>query len=58
MLKIRVIPVLFLMNGLIVRSERFVDFKVIGNPVSELERYSEWMADELVYADITREGRS
>jgi imidazole glycerol-phosphate synthase subunit HisF len=56
MVKIRVIPVLFLMNGLIVRSERFVDFKVIGNPLSELERYSEWLADELVYIDITREG--
>ena len=56
MVKARVIPVLFLMNGLIVRSERFVDFKVIGNPLSELERYSEWLADELVYADITREG--
>jgi cyclase len=55
-LKIRVIPVLFLMNGLIVRSERFSEFKVIGNPLSELERYSEWLADELVYADITREG--
>ena len=56
MLKIRVIPVLFLMNGLIVRSERFSEFKVIGNPLSELERYSEWLADELVYADITRDG--
>lgn len=58
MVKIRVIPVLFLMNGLIVRSERFVDFKVIGNPLSELERYSEWLADELVYVDITREGNN
>jgi imidazole glycerol-phosphate synthase subunit HisF len=55
-LKIRVIPVLFLMNGLIVRSEKFEDFKVIGNPLAELERYSEWLADELVYIDITREG--
>ena len=57
MVKIRVIPVLFLMNGLIVRSERFEDFKVIGNPLSELERYSEWLADELVYVDITRVGQ-
>jgi cyclase len=56
MVKVRVIPVLFLMNGLIVRSERFVDFKVIGNPISELERYSEWLADELIYIDITRDG--
>ena len=55
MLKIRVIPVLFLMNGLIVRSEKFTEFKVIGNPVSELARYSEWLVDELVYIDISRE---
>jgi cyclase len=45
------------MNGLIVRSERFKEFKVIGNPLSELERYSEWLADELVYVDITRDGQ-
>lgn len=56
MLKVRVIPVLFLMNGLIVRSEGFRKFQVIGNPYGELERYSEWLADELVYVDITREG--
>jgi cyclase len=56
MLKVRVIPVLFLMNGLIVRSEGFHDFKVIGNPIHELARFSEWQADELVYVDITREG--
>lgn len=56
MVKIRVIPVLFLMNGLIVRSERFSEFKVIGNPLAELERYSEWLVDELIYVDITREG--
>ncbi len=55
MLKTRVIPVLFLMNGLIVRSERFEEFKVIGNPVNELARYSEWLVDELVYIDISRE---
>ena len=56
MLKTRVIPVLFLMNGLIVRSEGFSKFQIIGNPVDELERYSQWRADELVYVDITREG--
>ncbi|MCW9003183.1 MAG: imidazole glycerol phosphate synthase cyclase subunit, partial [Rhodospirillales bacterium] len=55
MLKTRVIPVLFLMNGLIVRSEGFREFKVIGNPVDELARYSQWRADELVYVDISRE---
>lgn len=56
MLKIRVIPVLYLMNGLIVRSETFSDFKVIGSPYDQLSRLSEWLADELVYIDITRQG--
>jgi len=55
-LKTRVIPVLYLMNGLIVRSEGFKEFKAIGNPIAEMERYGEWLADELVYLDITRDG--
>ena len=56
MLKTRVIPVLYLMNGLIVRSEGFREFKVIGNPINQLQRLNDWLADELVYIDITREG--
>lgn len=56
MLTIRVIPVLFLMNGLIVRSETFSSFLAIGNPINQLERLSQWEADELIYIDITREG--
>jgi cyclase len=56
MIKTRLITVLFLMNGLIVRSEGFRQFKVIGNPINELRRYSEWQVDELAYIDITRAG--
>jgi cyclase len=56
MLKKRLIPVLYLQNGLIVRSEGFHQFKIIGNPLDQLERLSEWEADELVYVDITRSG--
>lgn len=56
MVKKRVIPVLFLQNGLIVRSEGFNEFKVIGNPINQLERYSDWDVDELIYIDITRQG--
>lgn len=56
MLRVRVIPVLFLMNGLIVRSETFNSFLAIGNPINQLERLSQWEADELIYVDITREG--
>lgn len=56
MLRRRLIPSLFLQNGLTVRSERFIDFKQLGNPLMQLERLNEWDADELVYIDITREG--
>lgn len=56
MLKTRLIPVLFLKNGLLVRSERFVDFRELGNPFHQLERLSDWSADELIYVDITRSG--
>ena len=55
-LKTRLIPVHYLMNGRIVRSEGFRDFKVIGNPLGQLERLNAWKADELVYIDITRSG--
>ncbi len=56
MLKTRLIPVLLLMNGVLVRSRTFSFHQVIGNPVHEAARYSEWNVDELIYIDITREG--
>lgn len=56
MLKKRLIPVLFLKNGLIVRSETFSDFREFGNPINQLERLNAWGADELIYIDITRDG--
>jgi cyclase len=55
-LRRRLIPCLFLQNGLIVRSQEFKQFKQLGNPLAQLERLNEWNADELVYVDITREG--
>ena len=57
MLKKRLIPTLFLKNGLIVRSQNFVDFREFGNPLAQLERLNDWQADELIYIDITREGK-
>ncbi len=56
MLKIRLIPVLYIKNGLIVRSEKFSYHQNLGNVVSEAKRYSEWNVDELIYIDITRDG--
>lgn len=56
MLKKRLIPVLLLKNGLLVRSEQFKIHQAIGNPIYEVQRFNEWNVDELVYLDITREG--
>jgi cyclase len=54
MLKKRLIPVLLLQNGLLVRSEAFRKHQVIGNPLLEVKRFNEWNVDELIYLDITR----
>ena len=55
MLKKRLIPVLLLKNGVLVRSEEFSIHQVIGNPIHEVERFNEWNVDELIYVDISRE---
>src|SRR3989344_2328840 len=55
MLKSRLIPVLYIKNGLIVRSEDFSYHQNIGNVVNEASRYNEWDVDELIYIDISRE---
>jgi cyclase len=56
-LKNRLIPVLLLQNGLLVRSETFSVHQVIGNPLHEVDRFNEWNVDELIYLDITRDDR-
>jgi cyclase len=55
-LKTRLIPVLLLKNGLLVRSEGFSLHQVVGNPVNQVERFNAWAVDELIYLDITRDG--
>jgi len=55
MLKKRLIPVVLLQNGLLVRSELFKIHQVIGNPIHEVKRFNEWNVDELIYLDITRD---
>ena len=55
MLKTRLIPVLLLKNGLLVRSESFSTHQLIGNPIHEVERFNEWNVDELIYLDISRD---
>ena len=55
MLKTRLIPVLLLQGGFLVRSELFKIHQVIGNPLHEVKRFNEWNVDELIYLDITRD---
>lgn len=50
----RLIPVLLLKHGVIVRSQLFKVHQVIGNPMSTVERYSNWNVDELIILDISR----
>lgn len=53
MLKTRLIPVLLLRNGLLVRSQTFSEWRSVGNPVEQAARFSQWNVDELIYLDIT-----
>ncbi|HEY9619564.1 MAG TPA: imidazole glycerol phosphate synthase cyclase subunit [Crinalium sp.] len=55
MLKKRLIPVLLLKNGLLVRSELFKVHQIIGNPIHEVQRFNQWNVDELIYLDISRD---
>ncbi|MBD2464240.1 imidazole glycerol phosphate synthase subunit HisF [Oscillatoria sp. FACHB-1407] len=55
MLKKRLIPILLLKNGLLIRSELFKIHQIIGNPIHEVQRFNEWNVDELIYLDISRD---
>jgi len=54
-MKHRLIPVLLLKNGQLVRSESFSVHQILGNPVHEVERFNQWAVDELVYIDISED---
>jgi cyclase len=58
MVKTRLIPVLLLKGGMLVRSEAFKTHQIIGFPLHEVKRFNEWNVDELIYLDITREGET
>ncbi|MDC0649523.1 HisA/HisF-related TIM barrel protein [Alphaproteobacteria bacterium] len=58
MLKSRLIPVLFLRNGWMVRSESFSTHQFIGNPMLHVERMVQWDVDELIILNISNEGET
>ncbi|GHT92373.1 putative imidazole glycerol phosphate synthase subunit hisF2 [Spirochaetia bacterium] len=51
----RLIPCIFLKNGLIIRSESFKTHQIVGNAIEEIARYNEWAVDEIIYIDISTE---
>ena len=50
--KKRIIPILFAMDAYLVRSENFTWHQKLGNLITQVQRYSEWNLDELIYIDI------
>lgn len=50
----RLVVVLLLKHGLLVRSQLFKVHQAIGNPVSTIMRMSNWNVDEIVLLDISR----
>lgn len=59
MKRVRVIPVLLLKNGGLVKTEKFKDPKYVGDPVNAVKIFNEKEIDEIVILDIdaTREKR-
>lgn len=53
----RLIPVILLKNGLIVRSQLFRIHQTIGNPIHTVRRLSNWNVDELILLDISKDDR-
>lgn len=53
MLTPRVIPVLLLRNGGLVKSVRFKDYKYVGDPINAVKIFNDKEVDELIFLDIT-----
>lgn len=58
MLKRRIIPVQLLMNGRLVKSKRFADWRDVGDPVKSSAVYNSQYADELIFLNIARDRAS
>ena len=58
MLKRRIIPIQLLMNGRLVKTKRFADWRDVGDPVKSSAVYNSQYADELIFLNITRDRTS
>ena len=52
MLKKRIIPVLLLKDGRMVKGKKFKDYIDTGNPISQVKIYTSQYTDELMFIDI------
>jgi len=53
MLKKRLIPILLIKDGFLVKSVGFSFFQILGKPKNSIERYNLWSVDEIIILDIT-----
>jgi len=58
MLKRRIIPVQLLLDGRLVKSRQFGEFRDVGDPVASSRVYNSQYADELVLLNINRTART
>ena len=49
----RIIPVVLVKEGLLVRSQSFQHFQAIGDPIPTIKRLSDWNADEIILNNIS-----
>lgn len=58
MLKKRIIPIQLLLDGRLVKTVRFGEYRDVGDPVQSSKVYSDQDADELVFLNISRGERN
>ncbi|MBC2770590.1 imidazole glycerol phosphate synthase cyclase subunit [Pusillimonas minor] len=58
MLKRRIIPVQLLVNGRLVKTRQFADWRDVGDPVKSSAVYNSQYADELIFLNIARDRAS
>lgn len=58
MLKRRIIPIQLLLNGRLVKSQRFDNWRDVGDPVKSSAVYNSQYADELIFLNIARDRAS
>ena len=58
MLKKRIIPVQLLLDGRLVKTKRFGDWRDVGDPVKSSAVYNSQYADELIFLNISRSNRT